>query len=174
MTTGRSACAAPRPPRAPHPHGAASASAARRYPRAQPRPRPLGHASSLLLVPRPAVGPSSGAPTPLHTRPPRQGQRGARAPGAPADPMEWGSQGHCWPPAGPPTPPRDRHGPRTRMAPPPPRPPAATHVPGPGLNPPAGRAARPPAHGTQGRARGDRPYIVPPPSTPLTPPPHRK
>ena len=30
----------PRPPRAPHPHGTASASAARRYPCARPRPRP--------------------------------------------------------------------------------------------------------------------------------------
>ena len=68
----RSAHTAPRPPRAPHPHGAASASAARRYPRARPMPRP-----------------------------------------------------------------------------------------------PAGRAARPPAHGTQGRAPGDTPYIVPAPSTPL-------
>ena len=165
--TSLSARAAPRPPRAPHPHGAASTSPARCYPRARPRPRPPGHASSLPLVPRPTVGPASGAPTPLHTRPPQPGLRGARAPGAPADPMEWGSQGHRRPPAGPPTPPRDRHGPRTRMAPPPPQPPAATHAPGPGLDPPAGRAARPPAHGTQGRAPGDRPYIVPAPSTPL-------
>ena len=171
--TGRSACAAPRPPRAPHPHGAASASAARRYPRARPRPRPPGDASSLPLVPQPAVGPASGAPTPLHTRPPRPGLRGTRALGAPGDPMEWGSQGHCRLPAGPPTPPRDCHGPCTRMAPPPPRPPAATHAAGPGLNPPADHAARPPAHGTQGRSPGDRPYIVPAPSTPVTPPPHR-
>ena len=165
-STGRSARAAPRPPPAPHPHGAASTSAARRYPRARPRRRPPGHASSLPQVPRPAT-PASGAPTPLHMRPPRPGLRGAPAPGAPADPMEWGSQGHRCPPAGPPTPPRDRHGPRTRMAPPPPRPPAATHAPVPGLDPPAGRAARPPAHGTQGRAPDNSPYIVPAPSPPL-------
>ena len=100
-------------------------------------------------------------------RPPRPGLRGAPAPGAPADPMEWGSQGHRRPPAGPPTPPRDRHGPRTRMASLAPRPPAATHAPGPGLDPPAGRAARPPAQGTQGRAPDNSPYIVPAPSTPL-------
>ena len=118
------------------------------------------------------MGPASGAPTPLHTRPPRPGLHGARAPGAPADPMQWGSQGHRRPPADPPTPPRDRHGPLTRMAPPPPRPPAATRAPGPGLSPPAGRAARPPAHGTQGQTPGDRPYIVPAPSTPPTPPLH--
>ena len=37
---GRSAHTAPRPPQAPHPHGAASASAARRYSRARPRPEP--------------------------------------------------------------------------------------------------------------------------------------
>ena len=37
---GRSAHTTPRPPRAPHPHGAASASAARRYPRARLRPEP--------------------------------------------------------------------------------------------------------------------------------------
>ena len=46
-------------------------------------------------------------------------------------------------------------------------PPAATHAPGPGLDPPAGRAARPPAHGTHGWAPGNSPYIVPAPSTPL-------
>ena len=69
---GRSAHTAPRPPRAPHPQGAASASAARRYPRARPR-----------------------------------------------------------------------------------------------LGPPRRPCRAPPTHGTQGRAPGDRPYVVPAPSTPL-------
>ena len=39
-TAGWTARTPPRPPRAPHPHGAASASAARRYPCARPGPRP--------------------------------------------------------------------------------------------------------------------------------------
>ena len=90
--------------------------------------------SSLPHVPRPTVGPSSGMPTPLRMRPPQPDLRDAHAPGTPTDPTVCGTQGHHRPPAGPPAPPRDRHGPRTRMAPPPPRPPAATHAPGPGLD----------------------------------------
>ena len=130
--------------------------------------RPLGLCHGGLLV---AQYPLLHGPSPMHPPPSPMHPPLTHAPpplthAPPPSPMH-PHQGHRRPPADPPTPPRDRHGPRTRMAPPPPRPPAATHAPGPGLSPPAGRAARPPAHGTQGRAPGDRPYIVPAPSTPL-------
>ena len=139
------------------------------------------HAAPLPLVPQPTEGPSSGAPAPLHTRPPQPGLRDARAPGAPADPMEWGCQGRRRPPAGPPAPPRGRHGPRTRMAQPPPRPPAATHARGPGLGPqatlPASRWSRGPQWGPH-RARrrpctraphGQACAVCVPPAHPPTP-----
>ena len=155
LTAGWAARTSQRPPRAPHPHGAASASAARRYPCAEPRPQPPGNATCSAQVPRPAEGPAPGTPTPLRTRPPHLGLQDAPSPGTPTDPTVWGTQGHCRPPAGPPAPPRDRHGPRTRMAPLPPRPPAATHAPGPGLKPPAGCAARPPVSRAQGQGAGD-------------------
>ena len=128
-TAGWAARTSQRPPRAPHPHGAASAPAARRYPCARPRPQPPGNATCSPQVPRPAEGLAPGTPTPLRTRPPQLGLQDAPSPGTPTDLSVWGAQGHCRPPAGPPAPPRDRHGPRTRMAPLPPQPPAATHAP---------------------------------------------
>ena len=110
---GWAARASQRPARAPHPHGAASASAARRYPCARPRPQPPGNATCSPQVPRPAEGPASGTRTPLLTRPPQLGLQGAPSPGTPTDPTVWGAQGHCRPPARPPAPP--------------PRPPRALH-----------------------------------------------
>ena len=140
-TASWAARASQQPPRAPHPHGAASASAARRYPCARPRPQPPGNATCSLQVPRPAEGPAPGTPAPLRTRPPQLGLQDAPSPGTPTDPTMWGAQGHCRPPAGPPAPPRNSNGPCTRMAPRPPRPPAATHAPSPGLDPQATQPA---------------------------------
>ena len=110
--------------------------AARRYSCARPRPQPPGNATSSPQIPRPAEGPAPGTPTPLRARPPQQGLQDSPSPGTPTDPTVWDAQGHCRPPAGPPATPRDRHGPRTRMAPRPTRPPAATHAHGPGCDPP--------------------------------------
>ena len=110
--------------------------AARRYSCARPRPQPPGNATSSPQVPRPAEGPAPGTPTPTLARPPQQDLQDSPSPGTPTDPTVWDAQGHCRPPAGPPATPRDRHGPRTRMAPRPTRPPAATHAHGPGCDPP--------------------------------------
>ena len=136
-------------------HGPRTRSVARRYPCARPRPQPPGNATCSPRVPRPAERPAPGTPTPLLMRPPQLGLQDGPPPSMPTDPTVWGAQRHCRPPAGPPAPPRDRHGPRTCMAPRPSRPPAATHAPGPGLNPPAGCAARPPVGRAQGQAPGD-------------------
>ena len=129
-TAGWAAHASQRPPR-PRAH-----SAARRYSCARPRPQPPGNATSSPQVPRPAGGPAPGTPTPLRARPPQQDLQDSPSPGTPTDPTVWDAEGHCRPPAGPPATPRDRHGPRTRMAPRPTRPPAATHAHGPGCDPP--------------------------------------
>ena len=148
---GRAARASQRPPRAPHP------SAARRYPCARPRPQPPGNATSSPQVPWPTEGPAPGTPAPLRTRPPQHGLQDAPSPGTPTDPTVWRAQGHCRPPAGPPAPPRDRHGPRTRMAPRPTRPPAATHAPGPGLDPPPAVPRGLPYGGHRDRHQGTAP-----------------
>ena len=158
-TAGWAARTSRRPPRAPHPHGAASASAARRYPCARPRPQPPGNATCSPQVPRPAEGPAPGTPTPLRTRPPQLGLQDAPSPGTPTDPTVWGAQGHCRPPAGPPAAPRDRHGPRTRTAPRPTRPPAATHAPGPGLDPPPAVPRGLPLAGHRDRHQGTAPEM---------------
>ena len=103
-------------------------------------------------------------PTPLRVRPLQLGLRGALAPGTPSDPTVWGSWGLCRPPAGPPAPPSDRHGPRTRSAArrypcarPRPQPPgnaaSSPQVPRPAEGPAPGTPAplrtRPPQHGLQ-------------------------
>ena len=129
-TAGWAAHASQRPPRPPRPLG---------RPPLLMRPAPAsapGNATSSPQVPRPAEGPAPGTPTPLRARPPQQDLQDSPSPGTPTDPTVWDAQGHCRPPAGPPATPRDRHGPRTRMAPRPTRPPAATHAHGPGCDPP--------------------------------------
>ena len=106
--TGWPTRTAPRSPRAPEPVDAAT------------------HAPGPDLDPeqrsRPAAGPTArrlppaGTPAPLRVRPPQLGLHGAVAPCTPSDPTVWGSWGLCQPPAGPPAPPSNRHGPRSRSA----------------------------------------------------------
>ena len=127
-------------------------------------------------APGPGLSPRAALPATRRSHGPQL------APGTPSDPTVWGSWGLCRPPAGPPAPPSDRHGPRTRTAPPPPRPPAATHAPGPGLSPqatqPAHRRSLGPQrcpHGARRRpcARAPRSLACrtrPPPARPPTPP----
>ena len=103
-------------------------------------------------------------PTPLRVRPPQLGLHGALAPGTPSGPTMWGPWSLCRPPAGPPTPPSDRQGPRARSAacsypcarPRPQLPGNATCSPqvprpaeGPASGTPTSSRARPPQHGLQ-------------------------
>ena len=144
--TAHSPPARPRAPRC----GALGASADRRLGR--PRLPATAEAPTPTWPPAathtPGPGLSPQATQPAHRRGARTGHADALArappaarpaglaPGTPTDPTVWDAQGHCRPPAGPPATPRDRHGPRTRMAPRPTRPPAATHAHGPGGDPP--------------------------------------
>ena len=150
-TAGWAACASQRPPRAPHPLGRPPLPM-RPAPASAPRQR-----NQLTACPSARGGARAGHTGALAHAPSAIGLQDAPSPGTPTDPTVWGAQGHCRPPVGPPAPPRDRHGPRTRMAPRPTRPPAATHAPGPGLDPPPAVPRGLPYTGHRDRHQGTAP-----------------
>ena len=129
-TAGWAARTSQRPPRAPHPlsrpplpmrPGPASAPRQRNQLTAGPSARRgarTGHTGALAHAPSAAW--PAGCALPRHAHRPYCVGRSGPLPTA-----GWTART-----------PRDRHGPRGRMAPRPSRPPAATHAPGPGLGPP--------------------------------------
>ena len=154
--TGRPKRTARRSPWAPEPVDAAT-----HAPGPDPGSRAALPASRGSHSPQGAPGRQAGT---LARAPPQLGVHGALAPCTPSNPTVWGSCGLCRPPAGPPAPPSNRHGPRTRSAArrypcarPRPQPPGnATSSPqvprpaeGPAPGTPAGLRTRPPQHGLQ-------------------------